>query len=226
MRHLLVLVPALLSASLLSGCVSYGVGSTAAVVPAGERTFATLVEATPMPDFGSSCDPSGASGDCLDNVSTVVPMISSEVRIGIDGRSDWGVRLVGYSGLVATYKRQLSRDSTGLQVAAIGGVGVLNGLNTLAGEATLVVSVPERTVTPYGGLRVQQPLPINNSPQDRPTAGGFAGVRFGSSTFGISPEVGVYYDPSALGLRRREVVVVPVVTLHGRGFLSGLFPGF
>jgi len=217
----LVLAPALLSA-----CVSYGVGSTAATVPEGERTFATLIEATPAPDYGEMACADDTYYDCIDGTTTVVPMMSSEVRLGIDARSDWGVRTIGYSGLIASYKRSFSADTSGLQGAMIVGAGMLNGFNTLAGELTLVVSPPEGTVTPYGGLRFQQTMPLNNSPQDSPTAGVFAGVRFGSREFGISPEVGVHYDRSALRLRERSIVVVPVITLHGRGILDGLFPGF
>lgn len=219
-----VLPALLLAPALLVGC---GVGSTATTVPPGERSFATLIEATPAPEYGETACADDTYYDCFDGTTTVVPMMSSEVRLGLDARSDWGVRTIGYSGLVATYKRSFAADTSGLQGAVIGGIGMLNGFNTLAGEVTVVVSPPERSaVTPYGGLRLQQTLPLNNSPQDSPTAGLFAGVRFGSRDFGISPEVGVHYDRSALRLRERAVVVVPVITLHGRGFLDGLFPGF
>jgi hypothetical protein len=50
---------------------------------------------------------------------------------------------------------------------------------------------------------------------DRPTAGGFVGVRFGRATFGVSPEIGVFYDHSALGVRKGNVVVVPTLAFHG-----------
>lgn len=219
-------LPLVLAPVFFSACVSYGVGSTAATVPAGERTFATLIEATPAPEYGETACAGDTYYDCLDGTTTVVPMMSSEVRLGIDARSDWGVRTIGYSGLVASYKRSFSADTSGLQGAVIAGAGMLNGFNTLAGELTVVVSPPERTVTPYGGLRLQQTTPLNNSPQDSPTVGVFVGMRFGSTEFGISPEVGVHYDRSALRLRERSIVVVPVITLHGRGFLDGLFPGF
>jgi hypothetical protein len=71
-------------------------------------------------------------------------------------------------------------------------------------------------VLPYYGLRVMQVVPISeNGVRDRPTAGGFLGVRFGSADFGISPEVGVFYDHSALGVRKSDVVIVPAISVHG-----------
>jgi hypothetical protein len=46
---------------------------------------------------------------------------------------------------------------------------------------------------------------------DSPTAGGFLGLRIGREQLGISPEVGVYYDRSALGVRSHDVIVVPAL---------------
>ena len=55
---------------------------------------------------------------------------------------------------------------------------------------------------------------------DSPTAGGFLGLRIGTERFGVSPEVGVFYDRSALGLRSRDVIVVPAIVLHGTQLLE------
>ena len=71
-------------------------------------------------------------------------------------------------------------------------------------------------LTPYGGLRVMQVAPLaRGAVHDSPTAGGFLGLRIGRSAFGISPEVGVFYDRSALELRKRNVIVVPAISVHG-----------
>jgi hypothetical protein len=50
---------------------------------------------------------------------------------------------------------------------------------------------------------------------DRPSAGVFGGMRLRvGDSFSISPELGVYYDHSALELRDRNVIVIPSVTFH------------
>lgn len=65
-----------------------------------------------------------------------------------------------------------------------------------------------------------QVLPLaENAVSDSPTAGGLAGVRLGRRDFGVSLEIGVYYDRSALGIRSHDVIVVPAMTLHGQEFL-------
>jgi hypothetical protein len=60
-------------------------------------------------------------------------------------------------------------------------------------------------------------LPLNDiAVSDTPTLGLFGGVRLGSGRRGFSPELGIYYDRSALGLRSSNIIVVPSVTLHAR----------
>jgi hypothetical protein len=76
---------------------------------------------------------------------------------------------------------------------------------------------------PYGGLRVMQVAPLSSTaPRDRPTAGAFLGWRIGSRDIGIAPELGVFYDHSALHIRRGDVIVVPSITFYGNA-LSSLF---
>jgi hypothetical protein len=66
-----------------------------------------------------------------------------------------------------------------------------------------------------------QVAPLNaDAVHDRPTLGAFFGVRIGSTDFGVSPEVGVFYDHSALGVRRGDLVVVPAISLHGQRLLE------
>jgi hypothetical protein len=82
-------------------------------------------------------------------------------------------------------------------------------------------TVPRRLLVPYGGIRLMQVAPLNaDAVHDRPTLGGFFGVRIGSTDFGISPEVGVFYDHSALGVRRGDLVVVPAISLHGQRLID------
>jgi hypothetical protein len=61
-----------------------------------------------------------------------------------------------------------------------------------------------------------QVIPITKGAvHDSPTLGAVLGARIGSLTAGISPEIGVFYDHSALGLRKGNVLVVPAITVHG-----------
>ena len=76
-------------------------------------------------------------------------------------------------------------------------------------------------MTPYGGLRAMQVVPITRGAvSDSPTLGLFGGLRLGDDDFVLSPEIGVYYDRSALHVRNASVIVVPALTLE-RGPASG-----
>ena len=59
-------------------------------------------------------------------------------------------------------------------------------------------------------------LPISSGAvSDTPTVGVFGGMRLRIGTsFSLSPELGVYHDQSALGLRDSDVILVPSITLH------------
>ena len=59
-----------------------------------------------------------------------------------------------------------------------------------------------------------QTIPITaGAVSDRPTIGVFGGLQIGSKYFSARPELGVFYDHSALGLRQRDVLFVPAITL-------------
>jgi hypothetical protein len=58
---------------------------------------------------------------------------------------------------------------------------------------------------------------------DDPSVGLFAGIRIGTERLGVSPELAVFYDRSALGLRDHDVIVVPSFTVHGNQLLDALF---
>ena len=67
-----------------------------------------------------------------------------------------------------------------------------------------------------GGLRAMQVIPIDRGAvHDSPTLGGFLGARIGTLTAGISPELGIFYDHSALHLHKGNVLFVPAITVHG-----------
>lgn len=207
---------------LLPACIPYGVGTTAHPAPRGRFTRSSVVYAVPEVDALRAADDGGASTD--GGVRGLA--VDAEARWGMDERTDVGIRVPAMSGIVLNAKRRLGRDvdTTRAAVAVMSGAGLLNWGNHAHFELTLVASGPERsTVTPYGGVRVMQVLPLGSGvPSDTPTAGLFAGARLGTTRLGISPEVGVFYDESALGVRTSRVVVVPSITVHGGGLLRAL----
>jgi hypothetical protein len=97
------------------------------------------------------------------------------------------------------------------------GGGIVNWGEHAHLEATLITSAPESDrFTPYGGLRAMQVIPIDKGAvHDSPTLGGFLGARIGTLTAGISPEIGIFYDHSALHLHKGNILFVPAITLHG-----------
>ena len=199
----------MLSLMLATGCLPYTVGSTAQTVPAGESRKAGLVYFIP--------DAVGLSGD-----SVAAPMRGAdlELRYGLDDRSDIGVRIPAYSGAVFTYKRRIAGTSApeSPAVAFMAGGGFVNWGEHAEGELTLMASGSEAgVITPYGGLRAMHVVPISRSAvHDSPTAGGYVGMRLRFGDVDVSPEVGVYHDKSALGLRSTNYIIVPAVTLSPR----------
>jgi hypothetical protein len=154
-----------------------------------------------------------------DSVASTFTGIDFEYRKGLEGgASDFGVRVPSLSGVVVSYKRRLTSElASGPVVSMLVGAGVVNVAQHAHGELGLLMSAKERDgIVPYGGLRVMQVVPISEgAPSDSPTAGGFLGTRFGDRDFGVSLELGVYYDRSTLGIRRGTVILVPAVTMHG-----------
>jgi hypothetical protein len=55
-----------------------------------------------------------------------------------------------------------------------------------------------------------------NAVHDSPTAGGYLGMRLRFGDVDVSPELGVYYDKSALGVRSTNYIMVPGVSLTPR----------
>ena len=122
------------------------------------------------------------------------------------------------SGAIIDYKRLINgvNDRDRLAVATIVGAGIVNFGNHAFFAAGLIASGREDGHVPYGGIRAVHVIPISSGAvSDTPTAGVFGGVRFRVGTnFSLSPELGVYYDKSALELRRRNIVVIPSITFH------------
>jgi hypothetical protein len=199
---------AALSIVCTGGCIPLTVGSTAQPVPVGTTVYSTSMYVVP-----NSVD------DSVDNRSFPRYGVDPEVRFGLDNRSDIGVRAPSFSGIVANYKRRLNGVSTapGAATSIMVGGGLVNWGDHAHLEATLIASAEENDrFTPYGGIRAMQVIPINKGAvHDSPTLGGFLGVRIGTRTAGISPELGVFYDHSALRIRKGNVLFVPAITIHG-----------
>ena len=204
---------------LSAACIPYTVATTPLPVNRGE--FVPSLSGTVMPELG------------FDSTrATPFMSFNAEVRVGIDSASDWGIRLIDASGIVLNYKRLLTRRDAPVLAAIIVGGGFVNVGNHAYLEQTLLVSLQEHPesfqVLPYAGLRAMQVRPIDlglvfvEPTRDKPTVGGLAGVRLGRPTLGVSVEVGVFHDPSALDVRPNDIVVVPAIVVHGRELIEAL----
>ena len=195
---------------LTTACLPYTVASTARTAAPGHVTQTSIAYLIP-----------NGIDIVRDQPPVAMPGVDYEARYGLDERSDIGVRVPSYSGAVVTYKRRLSGDENErtAATAVMAGAGVVNWGQHAHAELTFLASAPESWsggVAPYGGLRVMQVAPIErHATHDTPTAGGFLGLRMGNHLHGISPEVGVYYDHSALGLRHGNLIVVPALAIYG-----------
>ncbi len=194
----------------LTSCIAYSVGTTARPVPKGE--FQPNLAAYFIPG-GIDSPGNDAADDSLSYASA-----DFEGRWGLSDRSDLALRAPAGSGVIVTWKRLVNavNDPDSTAVATVIGGGIVNFGNHAYVEAGLIASGREDDVVPYGGLRAMHVVPISSGVvSDTPTAGVFGGVRFRVGTnFSLSPEVGIYYDESALGLRERDIIVVPSVTFH------------
>jgi hypothetical protein len=203
----------------LSGCVPYVVGTTAQPAPQGEWSSATSLYVIP-----GGINPWDEEFDDEEFDASFIG-IDTEARFGIDEASDIGVRIPGVSGVVVNYKRRVTGTSVGPALAVMAGGGFINLAQHAHLEFTLLGSgVEAAPVTPYGGFRAMYAIPLSNTaPSDEPTAGVFGGIRIGQDIPAVSIEVGVFYDPSATGIRQQDWIIVPSITLHGRG-LGRLLP--
>lgn len=191
---------------LVTGCLPYAVGTTAATLEPREVTRNVTM--------------SGARNLVALNDSKVysgVSIIDAEARLGIDERSDVGLRVAGGAGLAMSYKRRVvgRRDDAGLAVQgdlgalALGDVGML-GITAIASGRE------SGTYTPFGGLRVLATASLGGDHPARPPAFGlFAGLRIGEARIGLSPEVSIFRDRVARDTHSVPGwVVVPSLTFH------------
>jgi hypothetical protein len=190
---------------LLSGCIPFTVGSTARPVAPGESmrsmSFYSVPNSFEGLDSGKSYPRAG---------------VDAEMRYGLDDRSDIGLRLPSYSGAIINYKRRLNGATAdpGVAVAVLGGAGLVNLGDHAHFELSFIASGEENQFTPYGGIRAMQVIPISQGAvKDSPTLGGFFGIRIGAHDFAISPEIGVFHDRSALGIRKGSIIVIPSITM-------------
>ena len=207
MRRLL----AVLAPFLLTSCISYSVGTTARPTPKGQ--FDANLMAYAVPNGIEDIDSDGQTDASLSYASA-----DFEMRWGLDDHSDIGLRIPSASGFIVNYKRLLSEvnDPTKSALAIMVGTGVVNFRNHAFFEGTLIASGPEGDRVPYGGVRAMHVVAITSTAvDDSPTIGVFGGMRIRiNDTFAISPELAIYHDEPALGLRRRSVIFIPSVSFH------------
>lgn len=209
LRH----VPALAALLTAGACIPYATGTTALTTPPGQMEPSASIYFIPGGlERLTETDSSGGSYFGID----------SEFRIGLDDRSDLGIRAAGWVGLVVNYKHRIDGrpGEDGPALSYMLGSGVVNAGEHAYLEASLLGSGRRPAgvagVTPYGGVKVMQVIPLTREAvSDDPTAGVFAGLRIGTAAFAISPEIAVFYDRSALELRDRNWIVVPSFTFHG-----------
>ncbi len=212
-RSLCVALPLM---ALAGACTPYAVSTSALPMARGEGQRTTTFAVVPR---GVECvfDCESSSKDNL-----AMPSLDVEQRIGFDDYSDVGVRIPTLSGVIVSYKRRLngptSRDAAATSLMV--GAGVVNLGQHAHGELTLITSGRESArVVPYGGARVIQVLPLSRAAvHDEPAIGAFAGAKMGGRGSGVSAELAVFYDHSALGLRSNHVVIVPSIAIHGSVF--------
>jgi hypothetical protein len=188
----------------LTACLPYTVGTTAQTVPAGATTHSTSFYFIP----------NAVSFD--DTIAAPLSGADYEYRHGLDVRSDIAVRFLA-GGATVNYKRRLGQDTSHVRsaVAFLAGGGIVNGGEHFMFEGTLMASGREDVrISPYGGVRAMHVVPISSTAvRDKPTVGVFGGLSIGDRWFSVRPELGIYYDHSALGLRRSDLLLVPAITL-------------
>jgi hypothetical protein len=200
-----------------TACLPYSLGSTAQTVAPGERRITSTLWIMP--------NGIGLRDDSLAQAHTLRGF-DSETRWGIDDASDFGLRVPSGTGLVATYKRRVlgyaHPDSGALAWQA--GLGIVNVAEHALVELSLLASGPRRGgATLYGGARVMQVAPISEGAvHDLPSIGALAGVRLSIGDVEVLPELAVYHDPSALHIRKSDIIYVPSVSVRGTSFFGAL----
>jgi hypothetical protein len=216
-RHAIALATALV---LTTACIPYTVGNTAQTIAPGERKTTTSYWIMP--------NGLGLRADSLSK-PRAFPGVDYETRWGIDDESDFALRVPSGSGIVANYKRRTFGyphvDSAAF-AWELGG-GVVNWAEHALGQFTLLANTAKHgSAQWYGGARVMHVLPMSqDAANDEPTIGGVLGARFRIGTEEFLPEIAIYHDPSALGIRKSDIIYVPSLSVRSdRVFrLPGLF---
>jgi hypothetical protein len=126
---LLLAVPLLLTA-----CTPYAVATTARPLAPGERSESQIFTVVPA----------GAQF-AGDSSTTSMPGLDLEQRFGLDERSDVGVRVPTFSGVIVNYKRRLDgvTEKPGAATGLMLGGGFVNYGQHAHLEATLIRSGSE-----------------------------------------------------------------------------------
>ena len=193
----------------LAACLPYTVGTSAQTVPANETRHSASYYFMP-----------NAVKEPGDTVAAPLSGVDYEWRHGLDARSDVAFRLLP-AGVTTSYKRRLGADTShaGSARAFSLGAGIVNGGQHVLMEATLMASGREDgPLNPYYGVRAMHVVPMSQGAvSDQPTVGVFGGLQIGSRWFSVRPELGVFYDHSALGVRSGDLLLVPALTvMRGR----------
>jgi hypothetical protein len=191
---------------LLTGCISYTVGQGAETTPPTEQATSSSINWVP-----------GTLGDKENTRRTSRPSVDTDVRFGLDEKTDLGFRIATYTGFVVTWKRQLTRADTSEtpenrpRTSIMLGGGILNAGEHAGFEATLITSSRWSTAGQwYGAVRAIQVAPITaTARRDDPVVGFTIGHLFGDRNSSTGPEIGVYYDRSVLGLNTNRILVIP-----------------
>lgn len=198
---------------LLAGCISYTVGQGAETTPQGERAVSSSLNLVP-----------GTLSNSDSSASTRRPSVDTDIRFGVDDRTDVGFRIATYSGFMLTWKRQLSAPDSSkflenrARTSIMLGGGLVNAGEHAALEATLISSSKWSAAGQwYGAVRAIQVFPITNSARsDDPVIGLSVGHLFGDRNKSMGPELGVYYDRSTLGLNTNRILVIPSFVVRGQ----------
>jgi hypothetical protein len=213
-------VPALVALLSAGACIPYATGTTALTTPRGEM----------QPSASVYFIPGGLERLTIDSAGGSYFGVDSEIRVGLDDRSDLGIRAAGWVGLVVNYKHRIDGQpgADGPALAYMVGTGVVNAGEHAYLEASLLASGRQAgegaRATPYGGVKAMYVLPLTEGAvSDDPSVGAFAGLRIGTPGFAISPELAVFYDRSALEVRDGDWIIVPSFTFHGDELMRRIF---
>ena len=199
---------------LCTGCISYTVGMGAETTPVGETSSSTSLNIVP-----------GTLKESSQSTPTRRPSVDTEVRYGLSPRTDIGFRLATYSGVIATWKHQLTRPDSSRMIenrprtSIMLGGGLINGAEHAAWEVTLISSGAWSTAGQlYGAVRATQAVAVTGTARkDDPVVGTVIGYLLGTRESSFGPELGVYYDRSALGINTRRILVIPSIVVRSEG---------